>query len=111
MTLPPLCRGDDKIAELESQIDNIGLEVDEASGQIARFENKQDALRHQIREIRNDQEAKAMQDRNKRRREFAKELAKTMRCFCDLDTWEPERTTGHSHVCPIHDKAMRDFKP
>ena len=45
MTHPPLCRGDDKISELESQIDNIGLEVDEASGQIARFENKQDASR------------------------------------------------------------------
>lgn len=28
-----------------------------------------------------------------------------MRCFCDLDRWEPERATGHSWVCPIHKKA------
>jgi hypothetical protein len=40
-------------------------------------------------------------------REQAKELAKTMRCNCDLDNWEPERNTGHSHVCRIHIAVMR----
>lgn len=39
-------------------------------------------------------------------RERADELAKTMRCNCDLDNWEPERTTGHSHVCRIHKAAI-----
>jgi hypothetical protein len=39
---------------------------------------------------------------------FAKELEKKMKCFCDLDRWEPERITGHSWVCPIHKKAMSE---
>jgi hypothetical protein len=39
-------------------------------------------------------------------KEFAKELGKTERCFCDLDNWEPELSTGHSWVCPIHEKAL-----
>lgn len=42
------------------------------------------------------------------RRAIATELAKLMRCNCDLDRWEPERSTGHSHVCRIH-KAARDY--
>ncbi len=29
-----------------------------------------------------------------------------MRCNCDLDTWEPERSTGHSWVCRIHKEAV-----
>lgn len=29
-----------------------------------------------------------------------------MRCNCDLDNWEPEGSTGHSHVCRIHKTAM-----
>ncbi len=37
----------------------------------------------------------------------ASELEKTMRCFCDLDRWEPEIETGHSWVCPIHKEAVR----
>lgn len=35
-------------------------------------------------------------------REIAQELAKTMQCNCDLDRWQPEPSTGHSHVCRIH---------
>jgi hypothetical protein len=34
-----------------------------------------------------------------------KAFKKTMQCNCDLDNWEPERTTGHSHVCRIHKAA------
>lgn len=34
------------------------------------------------------------------------EFAKTMRCNCDLDAWEPEPSTGHSHVCRIHQAAI-----
>jgi len=25
-----------------------------------------------------------------------------LQCNCDLDNWEPEELTGHSHVCRIH---------
>jgi len=32
---------------------------------------------------------------------------KTMQCNCDLDNWEPEKLTGHSHVCRIHNAAIR----
>ena len=32
--------------------------------------------------------------------------ASGMRCNCDLDNWEPERSTGHSHVCRIHRAAI-----
>ena len=28
-----------------------------------------------------------------------------MRCNCDLDNWQPTRTTGHSPVCRIHKAA------
>ena len=41
-----------------------------------------------------------------------KEIAKTLRsngmqCNCDLDNWEPDRSTGHSHVCRIHKVTIR----
>ena len=39
-------------------------------------------------------------------REIAKELSQTMQCNCDLDNWEPERSTGHSWVCRIHKAAL-----
>lgn len=40
-------------------------------------------------------------------REIAKALKdEGMRCNCDLDNWEPERTTGHSCVCRIHKRAI-----
>ena len=38
-------------------------------------------------------------------RAVAAELAKTMACNCDLDNWEPEKSTGHSWVCGIHKKT------
>ena len=38
-------------------------------------------------------------------KEIARELEKTMRCNCDLDSWEPEPDTGHSWVCRIHKAA------
>jgi hypothetical protein len=39
-------------------------------------------------------------------REIVAELkAEGMRCNCDLDNWEPEQSTGHSHVCRIHKRA------
>jgi hypothetical protein len=34
----------------------------------------------------------------KTQREHADDAAREMRCNCDLDNWEPERRTGHSHV-------------
>ncbi|MBK9497153.1 MAG: hypothetical protein IPO08_22090 [Xanthomonadales bacterium] len=43
----------------------------------------------------------------KTEREIAAELyASGMGCNCDLDNWEPERSTGHSHVCRIHKAAV-----
>ena len=40
-------------------------------------------------------------------REIVKQLyAEGMGCNCDLDNWEPERSTGHSWVCRIHKRAM-----
>lgn len=39
--------------------------------------------------------------------EIAKELREGgMGCNCDLDNWEPERSTLHSWVCRIHKKAI-----
>ncbi len=38
-------------------------------------------------------------------REIATKLRETMGCNCDLDNWEPERSTGHSWVCRIHKAA------
>lgn len=40
-------------------------------------------------------------------RELAVETAKFLPCNCDLDNWEPERSTGHSHVCRIHKTVMQ----
>lgn len=42
-------------------------------------------------------------------RRRAKELESQMQCNCDLDNWEPERSSGHSWVCRIHKKAVNDF--
>ena len=40
-------------------------------------------------------------------REIARSLKESgMACNCDLDRWEPEKATGHSHVCRIHKAAM-----
>lgn len=48
-----------------------------------------------------------MNDETKQRlREAAIEFSRTMQCNCDLDKWEPEKTTGHSFVCRIHKAAM-----
>jgi hypothetical protein len=42
-------------------------------------------------------------------RERAKELYNSgMQCCCDLDRWEPERSTGHSHVCRIHKAVIAE---
>lgn len=43
-------------------------------------------------------------------RKRARELEKTMQCNCDLDSWEPEDSTGHSWVCRIHKAAMEADK-
>lgn len=40
-------------------------------------------------------------------RDAARRLEKDgkMQCNCDLDNWEPQRSTGHSNVCQIHKTA------
>ena len=39
-------------------------------------------------------------------REIVKRLEPEMQCNCDLDSWEPEPSTGHSWVCRIHKLAI-----
>lgn len=41
-------------------------------------------------------------------REIVEKHEKAMQCNCDLDNWEPERTTGHSWVCRIHKAATAE---
>ena len=36
---------------------------------------------------------------------IVQKLEKEMRCNCDLDNWEPERSTLHSCDCRIHKTA------
>lgn len=38
-------------------------------------------------------------------REIARRFESTMQCNCDLDNWQPERSTGHSCVCRIHKRT------
>lgn len=40
-------------------------------------------------------------------KETVAEISKTNPCRCDLDNWEPEKLTGHSWVCPIHQLAKK----
>jgi hypothetical protein len=42
--------------------------------------------------------------------EFAKQIAPTMQCNCDLDNWQPEPATDHSCVCRIHKAAMEKWR-
>jgi len=40
-------------------------------------------------------------------RELAEKLKQNgMRCNCNFDAWEPEKSTGHSCVCRIHKTAI-----
>ncbi len=43
-------------------------------------------------------------------RDIAKSIRLTMQCNCDLDNWEPEPSTGHSHVCRIHNAALATWR-
>ncbi|MCK5563719.1 MAG: hypothetical protein KAJ07_00595 [Planctomycetes bacterium] len=43
-------------------------------------------------------------------KEIVEELSKELGCNCDLDTWEPEPDTGHSHVCRIHKQAKELYQ-
>jgi hypothetical protein len=31
---------------------------------------------------------------------------RTPECQCDLDKWQPDPRTGHTHVCPIHKATL-----
>ena len=42
-------------------------------------------------------------------KEIAKDLSHIMQCNCDLDRWEPEKSTGHSWVCDIHKAAKKKY--
>jgi hypothetical protein len=49
-------------------------------------------------------------DRKQKIREIVEQLESEMLCNCDLDNWEPERSTGHSWVCRIHKAAMEKLR-
>lgn len=35
-----------------------------------------------------------------------------MRCNCDYDNWQPENSTGHTHVCRIHKLVIAaEYRP
>ena len=38
---------------------------------------------------------------------IVEKLEKEMQCNCDLDNWEPTKSTGHSWVCRIHKQALQ----
>ena len=42
--------------------------------------------------------------------EIVLEVEKELSCNCDLNNWEPERSTGHSWVCRIHEEAVKRYK-
>ena len=39
-------------------------------------------------------------------KEIVRQIESSVPCKCDLDRWEPEKSTGHSWVCPIHKAAI-----
>lgn len=53
--------------------------------------------------------AQSRQDRTDRLHDIVQEIKPSMQCNCDLDAWEPERSTGHSHVCRIHKRALEIY--
>lgn len=59
----------------------------------------------QARTATAEREARIAAERE-RTRAIARELSATMGCNCDLDNWEPERSTGHSWVCRIHKETI-----
>jgi hypothetical protein len=71
----------------------------------AEREHRLAATEVETREQQIRQEAYATK-RNAFLRSVVAELQKTLQCNCDLDNWEPERSTGHSHVCRIHKVAI-----
>ncbi len=40
--------------------------------------------------------------------EIVEEQESLLQCTCDLDCWEPEKTTGHTWVCQIHKNALAE---
>ena len=42
-------------------------------------------------------------------KEIVKRKEEELRCNCDLDNWEPDKRTGHSWVCRIHNEALDEF--
>ena len=42
-------------------------------------------------------------------KDCAAHFERKLKCNCNLDNWEPEQSTGHSHVCRIHRAAMRAY--
>jgi hypothetical protein len=45
-------------------------------------------------------------ERSEALKQAVKDAEDRMQCNCDLDNWQPERSTGHSCVCRIHKTAI-----
>lgn len=91
------------LEELKMKLSGSRAELAFVEGRCRYFQSHIDEV---IAEL-NRRAAKQMnQDRNAELYQIAKELSKTMQCNCDLDSWEPEAGTGHSHVCRIHKAAL-----
>lgn len=90
-----------KLMGLYHQRDQENLRVAEKfEGRIAQANEERMAAHHAVLE----ETSRLARDRI---RGIAKTLKKTMRCNCDSDNWEPEQSTGHSHVCRIHKAAIQ----
>lgn len=42
--------------------------------------------------------------------EIAESLELTVHCNCDLDNWQPTKSTGHSPVCRIHKMESDQYR-
>lgn len=56
--------------------------------------------------LRDEERERRLVSYRVRVREKVAEIARTMRCCCDFDNWEPEVITGHTDVCRIHKAAI-----
>lgn len=72
-------------------------------------------LNHHERDMATREAKAASERRQLRLTEIVKEIrsrtgAAYVQCNCDLDNWQPEPSTGHSHVCRIHKIALALLK-
>ena len=99
-------------------IDNDAHYVDPAVAKIAKRQSElmaeMDQLDNELRRLAEGAAAEANNDalraldiKHQQLHAIARRMKdEGMQCNCDLDNWEPEVDTGHSHVCRIHAASM-----